>query len=119
MRVRRLIATSAAVLTAASGAACSATTNGAAASPASRPAASIPADPVLALAAAKGKLGTESARFSQDSSDEYLRFTGMVNAETKNWELTGAGFVIRRVGKDLYMQASGKMLNSMLLPPAT
>jgi hypothetical protein len=120
MRAWRLIATIAAVLTAASAGACSATVDGGTtASQAPWAAATIPADPVAALAAAKARLGTESARFAQDSGSAMVGFTGVVNAETKNWEITGKEFVVRRVGNDLYVQASGKTLDFMLLPPAT
>jgi hypothetical protein len=120
MRARRLIATSAAVLAVTSGAACSARGNGAAgASPAPRPAASIPGDPVAALAAAKAQLGTESARFGEDGGSDLFRFTGVVNAQTKSWQITAKEFVVRRIGVDLYVQASGKTLESMILPRAT
>lgn len=120
MRAWRLIGTTAIVLAAASVAACSARASSpTAASQAPRPAATIPSDPVAALAAAKARLGTESARFAQDSGSETADFTGTVDAVTKNWEITGKEFVVRRVGTDLYVQASGKTLDSMLLPPAT
>ncbi|OJF12766.1 hypothetical protein BG844_18730 [Couchioplanes caeruleus subsp. caeruleus] len=51
-------------------------------------------------------------------SDLYS-YTGVVNAETKNWEITGKEYVVRRVGTELYVQASGKTLETMILPPAT
>ncbi|WP_433303428.1 hypothetical protein ACQP2F_11980 [Actinoplanes sp. CA-030573] len=88
-------------------------------SQAPRVAASIPADPVMALAAAKAKLGRESARFTQDGGSDIYRFTGVVNAETKSWEVTGRDFVVRRVGRDLYVQASGRALHDMALGSTT
>ncbi|MEV6597551.1 hypothetical protein AB0M36_11875 [Actinoplanes sp. NPDC051346] len=42
-----------------------------------------------------------------------------MNAQTKNWEITGKEYVVRRVGTELYVQASGKTLESMILLPAT
>ena len=121
MRARRLIATGMAVLATAVGAGCSAAAGEPiAVSPVSRPPATIPADPVAALAAAKARLGTESARFAQDDGGpRHLGFTGVANAETHNWEITAKEYVVRRVGTDLYIQASGEILESMMLPAET
>jgi len=120
MRVGRLTATCAAALVTLAGTGCSAATAGT--TPASRPPrppATIPADPAAAFAAAKTKLGTESARFALDAKSDMPNFTGIVNAKTRNWEITGKEYVIRRVGTDLYLQASGKTLEDMPLPAAT
>lgn len=120
MRARRLIATSALSLMAAAGAGCSATAGGStAASPAPRPPATIPSDPVLALTAAKAQLGRENARFAYDTGVGPLDYTGVVNAGTRNWEITGKEFVVRRVGTDLYLRASGKALASLWVPSTT
>ncbi|WP_433383710.1 hypothetical protein ACQPZX_22110 [Actinoplanes sp. CA-142083] len=73
--------------------------------------ATIPADPTAALAAAKARLGTESARFAGEGVPS---FTGIVNAETRNWEVTGKEYVVRRVGNELYVRASGKTLELMM-----
>lgn len=123
MRAQRLIATSAVVLMMASGAGCSPAAGGStsASQPprAPRPPATIPSDPVAALAAAKAQLGTESARFALDVGSDLQNFTGMVDAETKNWEISGKEYVVRRIGTDLYVRASGKRLESMLLMAGT
>ncbi len=124
MRARLLIATSAAVLVAAAGAGCSAEANDNPVSrqdpsQAPRATATIPSDPVAALAAAKAQLGTESARFAQDTEPDLLDFTGIVDAETKNWEIRGKEYAVRRVGTDLYVRASGKALASLWVAPAT
>ncbi|AGL16895.1 hypothetical protein [Actinoplanes sp. N902-109] len=84
-----------------------------------RPTATIPADPAAAIAGAKTKLGTESARFAEDTGTDVLDFTGVVDARTRNWEITGKEWVLRRVGTDLYVQAHGKTLDTMFATPAT
>lgn len=71
---------------------------------------------MAALAAAKARLGTESVRFAQDTGSAAADFTGTVNAVTKNWEITGKEFVVRRAGTDVYVQASGKTLESCGCP---
>ena len=120
MRARRLTATSVLVLMAAAGAGCSADVDGSVTqSQGLRPSVAIPSDPVAAFAAAKAQLGTESSRFAQDTTSDLLDFTGIVNAETKNWEISGKEYVARRVGTDLYVRASGETLNSMMVAPAT
>jgi hypothetical protein len=106
------------------GAGCSAATDGGAPrSQASQPSAPIPSDPVEAFAAAKARLGTESARFARDTSSDALDFTGVVDADTKNWEISGKEYVLRRVGSDLYARVSGNTLKSLrdnlLARPAT
>ena len=120
MRARRLIVTSVVVLMAAGGTGCSSAAGGGSIpSQAPPPPATIPSDPAMAFAAAKTHLGTESARFAQDMGSDMLNFTGMVNAETRNWEISGKEYVVRRVGTDLYVRASGKTLEAMMVPPAT
>jgi hypothetical protein len=115
MRVRRLVATGALVVVGVAGtAACSAIGGKTTTSP--RTAATIPADPAAALAAAQAKFGTENVRFEQDAGFSKLDFSGQVNANTKNWEITGTGFVVRRIGTDVYAQASGATLETMVLP---
>jgi hypothetical protein len=59
-----------------------------AASPAAKPPATIPADPAAALASAKARLGTEFARSAQDMGSDVLSYTGIGNAETRNWEIS-------------------------------
>lgn len=120
MRARRWAAIGTALLVAASAAACSATApDTTVPSQVAPPPASIPADPALALAAAKAALGRESAHFSLTTGAELSTYAGTVNAETKNWEITGKAFVVRRVGTDLYVKMSGKALDLMLVPPDT
>jgi hypothetical protein len=124
MRIQRLIGTSALVIIVATGAGCSAAADDSTVStpgPSQAPQvpATIPSDPVAALAAAKAHLGTESARFAQDTEPDMLDFTGIVNAETKNWEIHGKEYAVRRIGTDLYVRASGKALKSLLVSPTT
>ncbi|MEU4426807.1 hypothetical protein AB0F81_39815 [Actinoplanes sp. NPDC024001] len=119
MRVGRLMATSAAVLMAAMGAGCSPTADGGAGASQTLPsAAPIPSDPVQALTAAKGRLGTESARFAREQNDEPSDFTGVVNAQTKNWEISGEGYVVRRIGSALYIRVTGDKLHTITMSPA-
>ncbi|MEU7905436.1 hypothetical protein [Actinoplanes sp. NPDC049118] len=113
MRVRRLMATGAVVLIAMGGAGCSA--GGGSAPAATRLPAPIPSDPSAVVAAANAQLGTESARFALHTGGDGPAFTGVVNAQTKAWEITGGEWVIRRVGTDLYVRASGKTLEGMFL----
>jgi hypothetical protein len=80
----------------------------------------IPTDPVAAIAAAKARLGQESARFSEQTPGvPQLTYTGVVDARTKNWEITGNGYVARRVGTDVYVKMSGAVLDQAILRPAT
>jgi hypothetical protein len=81
----------------------------------SPPTAAIPADPAAALAAAQSKLGSENVRFTLDAGSG-IDFSGQVNAKTKNWQITGTGFVVRRIAGDLYAQASGSTLEMLPLP---
>ncbi|MET8149687.1 hypothetical protein ACIBSW_23555 [Actinoplanes sp. NPDC049668] len=113
MRVRRLMATGAAILIAVGGAGCSA--GGRSAPAATRAPAPIPSDPSAVVAAAKARLGTESARFALDSGFDDMAFTGVVNAQTKAWEIVGPEWTIRRVGTDVYVRASGKTLEGLPL----
>ena len=122
MGMRRLVATAVAVVTAAAGGGCSASSGGGGgASPTARVPATIPADPAEALAAARAQLGRESARFGQDidGTSGAQDYTGIVNAQTKNWEITGKEYVLRRVGDELYVRADGETLDNMLVTPAT
>ena len=48
-----------------------------------------------------------------------INFTGIVDAGTKNWEISSKEYVVRRVGTDLYVRASGKTLESMFVARAT
>ncbi|MEV0899880.1 hypothetical protein [Actinoplanes sp. NPDC049802] len=88
-------------------------------SQASSPAATIPSYPAQAIAAAKARLGTESARFSRDMNYEPLDFTGVVNAQTKNWEIRGEDYTVRRIGSELYIRVTGETLRTMSMSPAT
>lgn len=117
MRVRRLVATGALVIVGAVSTAACAAVGDKTTSP--RTAATIPADPAAALAAAEAKLGTENVRFQRDAGISGLNLSGQVNAKTKNWEITGTGFVVRRIGTDVYAQASGSTLDLMMLPADT
>lgn len=126
MWVRRVVAAAAVVLVAAGATGCSATAGGSAAagggfaaSSAPPPAATIPADPVAALAAARAQLGTESARFAQDDDFDPRDYSGVADGRTGNWEIRGREYVVRRVGTDLFIQAKGKMLESMWVAEAT
>ncbi|KUL31729.1 hypothetical protein ADL15_21365 [Actinoplanes awajinensis subsp. mycoplanecinus] len=117
MRARQLMVTGTIVLTAAAG--CSASDDGApATNPSPEPAVSIPADPTQAFAAAKARLGTQSAHFGQDTGDGRYDYTGTVDAKTGSWEITGKEYVVRRVGTELYVRAGGTILESMLIEPA-
>lgn len=110
MRVRRLLATGVVVLLAG----CAGTT--------AQPTAPvvIPSDPVAAFAAAKARLGTESARFSETTpGSDRTAYTGVVDARTRNWEVTGKEYVVRRVGTDLFVKMSGRTLADSLVTPAT
>jgi hypothetical protein len=80
----------------------------------------IPSDPVAAIAQAKARLGQESARFSERVPGVApLTYAGVVNAKTRNWEITGNGYVTRRVGADVYVKLSGALLDQAMLQPAT
>jgi hypothetical protein len=117
MRVRRLLAIGAVVLLAG----CSpAAGGGAKPSAAPKTPVVIPSDPVAAFAAAKAQLGRESARFAtQDGTNRVASYTGVVNAQTKNWEVTGEEYDVRRVGTDIYLKMSGSVLDNALVQPAT
>jgi hypothetical protein len=117
MWTRRLMITGAMVLTGAAG--CSTGTRPTpAASQSPAPAISIPADPAQAFAAAKARLGTESAHFAQDTGDDLSDYTGTVDPTTGNWEITGKYYVVRRVGTELYVQVTGALPDSTFIDPA-
>ncbi|MCU7729377.1 hypothetical protein ODJ79_37155 [Actinoplanes sp. KI2] len=117
MWTRRLMITGAMVLAGAAG--CSTSADHApVASPSPVPAVSIPADPAQAFAAAKARLGTESAHFAQDTGGDLYGYTGTVDAKTGNWEITGKYYVVRRVGTELYVQVTGKLPDSTFIDPA-
>ncbi|MEU4562732.1 hypothetical protein AB0F72_30510 [Actinoplanes sp. NPDC023936] len=67
---------------------------------------SLPADPKAALAVGAGKLGTQSARivFTLGDQPSETRLTGVVDAATGNYEVTAEGFVVRRVGDDVWVK---------------
>jgi hypothetical protein len=113
MWAQRLIVAGATALLVAAGAGCSSSSGSA--PRASRPPVVIPSDPAAAFVAAKAQLGTESARFGMDTGSDMMSYTGLVNAETRNWEIAGRDYVVRRVGADLYVRASGKTLENMFL----
>lgn len=121
MWVRRVVAAAAVVLVASGVAGCSAAAGGSGtASPAPPPPpATIPADPVAALAAGRALLGTESARFAQDDDFDLRDYSGVADVRTGNWEIRGREYVVRRVGTDVFIQATGKMLESMFVAEAT
>jgi hypothetical protein len=79
----------------------------------------LPSDPAVALAGAKALLGTESARFAETTGSAPLDYTGVVDAKSRNWEIKGREYVIRRVGTGLYVQASGATRQTMFVSPAT
>ncbi|MFI7602213.1 hypothetical protein [Actinoplanes sp. NPDC049681] len=118
MRTRRLIVSAVILMAAAAG--CSTSGGGSAtASPAPRPPATIPSDPAQALTAAHAQLGRENLRFAYDAGGGPLGFAGVVNAQTGNWEITGKEYVVRRVGTDVYIRASGRTLASLMVPAPT
>lgn len=119
MRARRLLVGGLVVLLAGVATSCSAGDEGTAVSQTPRSPAPIPSDPVAALAAAQALLGTESARFTQDTGSDVLDFTGLVDAKTHNWEITGKEYTVRRVGTELYIRASGRTLELMMATPET
>ncbi|MBL7252974.1 hypothetical protein [Paractinoplanes lichenicola] len=79
----------------------------------------MPSEPAAALAAAKASLGRESARFAQVSVNDRIDYTGVVDAATRNWEIVGKEFVVRRVGQVVYTRVSGSILAEMPAPPET
>ncbi|WP_045746092.1 hypothetical protein [Actinoplanes rectilineatus] len=50
---------------------------------------------------------------------EPLDLTGIVNAQTGNWEIHGKDYVVRRVGLDLYIRVTGDKLHTVLMPQAS
>jgi hypothetical protein len=101
MRVRRLMIIVGAALSVTAGPAGCATTG------APRPARSVAADPVTALTAAAGRLGTQSAHFTiamGQTWDLPLVETGTVDAASGNFEIVADGYVWRRIGDDLYIK---------------
>ena len=121
MWVRRVVAAAAVVLVVAGAAGCSAAAGGDAAvnSAPPPPPVTIPADPVAALAAGRALLGTESARFARDDDFDPQDYSGVADVRTGNWEIRGREYVVRRVGTDLFIQAEGKMLDSLWVQQAT
>lgn len=117
MRLRRLVKASVVTFLAASVVACA--NGGGAGNPAPRPPASIPADPAEAIASAKAQFGRESVRFAFDGGSAKLSYTGMVDAATKNWEVRGDTFVVRRIGSEIYVQGGAETATSVLLLPSS
>ncbi|MEV0900701.1 hypothetical protein [Actinoplanes sp. NPDC049802] len=101
------------------GAGCSAAADGGVgANPAPSSAAPVPSDPAQAFAAAKDRLGTESARFARDLNYAPLDFTGVVNAQTRNWEISGEDHVVRRIGSDVHVRVTGDKLDTIMMSKA-
>jgi hypothetical protein len=80
----------------------------------------IPSNPAAAFAAAKTRLGKESARFSVTvPGSAQQSYTGVADAKSTNWEITGQEFVVRRVGTDdIFLKMSGAVLDQALAKPA-
>jgi hypothetical protein len=70
--------------------------------------ASSPAD----LAGALARLGSESARFTLVSGAGE-KISGVVDPKTGFWEMTGDGYVVRRIGADVYVKLSAEPVHSM------
>ncbi len=116
MRVRGLMAATVVVLLVSSG--CDAApADGGSAAPSrgvvSRSPVALPSDPAQMLAEAKARLGTESARFAKNSDNELTDYTGVVDALSKDWEVTARNWAVRRIGDDIYVRASGTILLSL------
>ncbi|SNY54754.1 hypothetical protein [Paractinoplanes atraurantiacus] len=76
--------------------------------PEAAPSVSLPADPKAALAVGAGKLGTQSARVTfRIGTGEWMRdgdLTGVTDETGRTYELTGPGYVIRRIGDDAWLK---------------
>ncbi|MFC3987977.1 hypothetical protein [Actinoplanes siamensis] len=62
------------------------------------------------LARAAARLGQESARFTVVTGDE--KVSGVIDQATGNWEMTGRGYVVRRLGPDVYVKLSAEPAHS-------
>ncbi|WP_089296649.1 hypothetical protein [Actinoplanes regularis] len=65
-------------------------------------------DPAQAVA----RLGQESARFTVVFG-EAEKVSGVIDQATGNWEMTGDGYVVRRVGADVYVKLTGEPPHSV------
>ncbi len=63
------------------------------------------------LAGALARLGSETARFTLVFG-EGEKATGVVDPATGNWEMTGNGYVVRRIGSDVYVKLSAEPAHS-------
>ncbi|AEV84070.1 hypothetical protein ACWT_3047 [Actinoplanes sp. SE50] len=68
------------------------------------------AAPTLAQAATR--LGTETARFTV-TLGAAERATGVIDPATGNWEMTGDGYVVRRIGPAVYVRLTAEPAHSM------
>ncbi|GAA2912457.1 hypothetical protein Acy02nite_90310 [Actinoplanes cyaneus] len=63
------------------------------------------------LVAALARLGSESARFTIVFGGGQ-RATGVIDPATGHWEMTGNGYVVRRIGADVYVRLTAEPVDS-------
>lgn len=64
------------------------------------------------LAGALARLGSESARFTMVFGEDQ-RAGGVIDPVTGHWEMTGNGYVVRRIGADVYVKLTAEPTGSM------
>ncbi|BCY10144.1 hypothetical protein [Actinoplanes sp. L3-i22] len=100
------------VLTAAG---CSPGSSPAAAQPAATASPALSPSPSPDVAGALARLGTESARFTLvfDAKDAKERAAGIIDSASGSWEMTGNGYVVRRIGADVYVKLTAEPVHSV------
>jgi hypothetical protein len=71
----------------------------------------VTASPPADLAAARARLGTESARFAVVFGAGE-KAAGVIDPATGSWEMTGHGYVVRRIGADVYVKLTAEPAHS-------
>lgn len=69
------------------------------------------ASPAPDLAGAAARLGSESARFTLLFGDRE-KASGIVDPATGTWEIAGDGYVVRRIGADVYVRLTTEPVHS-------
>jgi len=72
---------------------------------------SSPASPASDLDAAADRIGKQPATFSLTANT--MTITGTADPATGYWEMTGDGYVVRRIGADLFVRMSGETLGRL------